>query len=436
MTLAAVVSLRALDAPTTSPSSPPASSPSPPTAADAPDPALTRAPSGAPSAADRTLDAVRDLLDRRAAALATGDRDGFLATLDDADPEFVAQQAASYDNLQLLGVTQVRYGVDDRMLPVSPVLGDDPELKPTVVEHVQLAGVDTGLVSHEVGFTFVRRDGTWLLGAERIDETQRTLSSIGVSRPWAEGPVAVQREGVLTVVVDEERAHVLPALTGRAVAALGYVQDQLGTRDDEPLLVDATSTGVPTRLSHAGTSVAGATFGPAMTMRLTGHEPVEVGGWRIKYNPDSLDTFLDDDRILRHELTHFVLREHDRPLWLVEGLAEYLSWRRAPMTRLFVPRGTFRRLAEKMPYERLLDDPEFHRIPTVAYTGSQALVEELVARRDLAAVVELLGEYRGLRESGVPRADLDRRALLRTFSVSEAVLARAGYRRLMEIQHP
>ena len=44
-------------------------------------------------------------------------------------------------------------------------------------------------MSNEVGLTFVERDGQWLLGAERIDETERTLSSIGSARPWAEGPV-------------------------------------------------------------------------------------------------------------------------------------------------------------------------------------------------------------------------------------------------------
>jgi hypothetical protein len=385
---------------------------------------------------DASLDQIRELLDQRSEAILDGDRRSFLATLDDADPDFVRQQTDSFDNLRRLGVAEMGYGVDDRMLPVTPVRGDDPEIKPTVVEHVQLEDVDARVVSHEVGFTFVERDGTWLLGAERIDETQRTLSSIGVSRPWAEGPVAVRRQGPLTVVVDEERSEVLPTLTARAAQALGYVRGQLDVQDREPLLVDATSTGAATRLSYHGTAVAGATFGPAMTMRLNGSEPIGIGGWRIKFNPDRLDLFLDDDRMLRHELTHFVLRDKAHPLWLMEGLAEHLGWKRAPMTRLYVPRRTFDRLATQMPRDRLLPAGEFNRNPLVGYIGSQAVVEELAAQRGIAGVMELVDTYARLAGRGMGPAEVDRAALERTFSTTPAELAAAGYRRLMGIQRP
>jgi hypothetical protein len=385
---------------------------------------------------DQTLDAVRELLDRRSEAVLEGDRRAFLATLDDADPAFVAQQRTTFENLRRLRVAEMGYGVDDRMLPVTPVKGDDPEIKPTVVEHVQLEGVDSRVVSHEVGFTFVQRGGTWLLGAERIDETQRTLSSIGVSRPWSEGPIAVRRQGPLTVVVDEERSDVLPTLTTRASQALAYVRDELEVRDREPLLVDATSTGAPTRLSYHGNAVAGATFGPAMTMRLTGYEPIGIGGWRIKYNPDRLDLFLADDRMLRHELTHFVLRDKDHPLWLMEGLAEYLGWKRAPMTRLYVPRRTFEKLSTQMPQDRFLGDTEFNTMPLVGYIGSQALVEELASRKGITGVMELVDAYTQLRNGDTPRGQVDRAAVERAYSTSEGELAAAGYRRLMGIQHP
>jgi hypothetical protein len=424
---AAVLSTRALDA-----SSPPVGE-GPVEVAEAPS-----GPDGhvVPYGDDATLDAVRELLERRSDAVVEGDRRAFLATLDDVDPDFVAQQTATFENLQRLGVAEMGYGVDDRMLPVSPVKGDDPEIKPTVVEHVQLEGVDSRVVSHEVGFTFVERDSAWLLGAERIDETQRTLSSIGVSRPWSEGPIAVRRQGPLTVVVDQERAESLPALTTRASQALEYVREELDVRDHEPLLVDATSTGAPTRLSHHGNAVAGATFGPAMTMRLTGHEPIGIGGWRIKYNPDRLDLFLADDRMLRHELTHFVLRDKDHPLWLMEGLAEYLGWERAPMTRLYVPARTFRKLWAQMPRDRFLGDTEFNTMPLVGYIGSQALVEELVARRGIAGVMALVDAYTQLRNGDTPPPQVDRKALERVFSTTEAELAAAGHRRLMEIQRP
>lgn len=416
--------------------------PAPPPAAVAP-----TTPSPSPSAEEPAAaasaygpqDALRDLrrvLRERAAALLAGDRESFVATLDDEDPPFVAQQTQAFENLQLLGVDTVRYDVGGRLLPVGPVQGDRPRIKPDVVEHVQLAGVDVAPVAHEVGFTFVRRRGAWLLAAEELDETRGTLRGVGVSRPWAYGPVAVDRAGPLTLVVDLERAAVLPGLAARATGALAYVREQLGVEGDAPLLVDATDSGAATRFTRRGDALAGATFGPAMTTDLTGHTPSGIAGWRLKYNPERLDRFLADDRVMRHELTHFVLREVDHPLWLMEGVAEYLGWRRTPLTRLYVPTATFARLTAEVPDDRLLRAREIRAAPEVAYTGAQAVVEELVARQGLGDVVALAQVYDELAEDGVPDAEADARALERVFATTESDVAAAAHRRLMRIQRP
>ena len=139
-------------------------------------------------------------------------------------PGCAPQQLVTYDNLRLLGVAEILYGLEEKTLPVTPIPGDDPEVKSDITEHVRLRGVDSEPVSNAVGFTFVERDGQWLLGAERIDETERTLSSIGSARPWAEGPVAVRRAGAVTVVVDRSRSVELAGLTARVTRALGYVR--------------------------------------------------------------------------------------------------------------------------------------------------------------------------------------------------------------------
>ncbi len=383
-------------------------------------------------ASDDEYAAIRQVLDARAQAVLEGDREAFLATVDDR-PGVRAQQLVAFENLRLLGVAEILYGLEERTLPVTPVSGDDPELKPDITEHVRLRGVDSEPVSSSVGFTFVERDGQWLLGAERIDETERTLSSIGSARPWAEGPVAVRRAGQVTVVVDRSRSGQLAALTGRVTRALGYVRGELGVDDPAPLLVDATSSGNATRLSHDGLAVAGAVFGPAITTTLSSHEPLGVAGWRVKYNPDVLDEFLDDDRVLRHELTHFVLRDEPQPLWLGEGIAEHLGWRRAGMTELVVPTRVYDRLAASAPRDRLISADQFRRAPLVGYPLAQALAEELLTRGGVPRLRQLLDELTEAAEDKTPPARAEAAALREVYGLSGPELAAAGYARLLTI---
>jgi hypothetical protein len=380
--------------------------------------------------------AIQRVLDARAEAIQDGDRQGFVATLDDVDPRFVEQQLVAFDNLQRLGVAEIVYGLQEKTLPVTPVEGDDPEVKPDITEHVQLRGVDQDSVSNEVGLTFVERDGEWLLGAERIDETERTLSSIGSARPWAEGPIAVRRSGQVTVVVDRDRAGELADLTARVNRALGYVRSTLGVSNGAPLLVDATTSGNASRLSYEGLAVAGAVFGPAITTTLSTHEPIGVAGWRVKYNPDSLEEFLGDDRVLRHELTHFVLRDKPQPLWLSEGLAEHVGWQRTGMAELVVPGQVYDRFAAGAPRDQLITTAQFRRNPLVGYTLGQALAEELIGRGGVPKLRDLLDVLASKAKKGTPPARAQAAALQQVYGLSEQQVAAAGYARLLTVNRP
>jgi len=99
-----------------------------------------------------------------------------------------------------------RYTVDDGAgLPTAKVVAsDDPVFRPTVLEQVRL-GIDDAPVINTLEDTFVRHDGTWLLGAESVrgkyhDEHEPQ------SRSWAgSAPLAVARAGDLAVVVDADQ---------------------------------------------------------------------------------------------------------------------------------------------------------------------------------------------------------------------------------------
>lgn len=380
--------------------------------------------------------AIQRVLDVRAEAILEGDRTGFLSTLDDASPRFVRQQLVTFDNLQRLGVAEIVYGLEERTLPVTPVRGDDPEIKPDITEHVQIRAVDKDSVSNEVGLTFVQRDGEWLLGAERIDETERTLSSIGSARPWAEGPISVRRAGQVTVVVDRSRDDELADLTTRVTEALDYVRSTLGVTNGAHLLVDATSSGNASRLSYEGLAVAGAVFGPAITTTLSTHEPLGVAGWRVKYNPDRLEEFLGDDRVLRHELTHFVLRDKPQPLWLSEGIAEYVGWERTGLAELVVPSPIYDRFAASAPRDRLITTEQFRRNPVVGYTLAQALAEELISRGGVPKLRDLLDALAREVKKGTPLPRAQTTALREVYGLSDQEVAAAGYARLLTVNRP
>ena len=94
-------------------------------------------PAPGPAASDVRNAAVRGLLERRGAAVLAHDRAGFLATVDPDSPEFLARQAALYDNLSGVVFSTWTYTLDaasDHAVPaaVASRLGADAWL-PTVV---------------------------------------------------------------------------------------------------------------------------------------------------------------------------------------------------------------------------------------------------------------------------------------------------------------
>ena len=182
--------------------------------------------------------------------------------------------------------------------------------------------------------------------------------------------------------------------------------------------------------------MAGAVFGPAITTTLSTHEPIGVAGWRVKYNPDRLEEFLGDDRVLRHELTHFVLRDKPQPLWLSEGIAEYVGWQRTGMAELVVPGPIYDRFAAGAPRDRLISTDQFRRNPLVGYTLAQALAEELISRGGVPKLLDLLDVLAREAKKGTPPARAQAAALQEVYGLSEQEVAAAGYARLLTVNRP
>lgn len=330
-----------------------------------------------PTAEDRA--AIRDLLKQRARALADGDRQAFMATVDTADKKLVRQQELVFENLQKLPVTQVAYEVDDAAgwIPAK-VKGDDPVFRPRVLEQVRL-DIDDLPVTNIVEDTFVRRESGWLLGAESIPGKYRDNEAS--SRPWGGGvAIAAARSGRLIVVVDQRRSELAADLAAEMAGHIAFAADALDVEPAYDVLVDATTVGKATSMNTldgeraAAISRTVANYGVDRRAR--------VAGARIKVNPRSADRVVADEEVMRHELTHYLTsrRLGAAPSWVREGLAEWVSTAPASLDDLVFDPDAL---------EHVLD--EDHRLPTSSRWGLDPTVDYIVARAAVTRIVDVYG---------------------------------------------
>jgi hypothetical protein len=327
---------------------------------------------------DEDRAAIRKLLDRRAQALEKGDRKAFMATVDPGNKVLMHQQGLVFDNLQKLPVEQVGYDVDDASGWVpAKVKGNDPVFRPRVLEQVRL-DIDTRSVTNVVENTFVRRDGTWLLGAESVPG--KYADDDAQWRPWGGAvPIAVARTGRLIVVVDEKRADTAGDLAAEMTDYIGFVADALDVEPQYDVLVDATSVGDALSMSTLKDEQAAAVSRTVFSFGI--EEGHGIAGARIVVNPEMTDRIVTDPEIMRHELTHYLTarRLAAAPSWVVEGIAEWASTAPASLDDLRIDADALKHTLGT-----------HHRLPTTGVWGIDPTADYLIAR---AAVTRIVDDY-------------------------------------------
>ena len=249
---------------------------------------------------------------RRAKALMQHDEVAYLATVDHQQPGLVQQQRTLYSNITQLPLASLSYGVDtSASLVPAHVPGDDPVLHPAVVEHLKLTGTFDRPVSNPVDETFVRRHGHWLLGSES-EAKQADHFDTPQERPWYGVPIVAEQVGSMTVLVDRSQAGDLSGLSTAVQDDIAYDAHLLGVPASSKILVDATTNGLSLNFSSLSKEEAAAvTFGVTSTDDL-GEQDTGLAGMVIKVNPHTVDQVVDDEGIMRHELTHYLLRQLQR----------------------------------------------------------------------------------------------------------------------------
>lgn len=315
---------------------PPASSggPSVSTAPSNPDDAASAAGQGglAVGRARAVLPMIDRVLADRSAALLAGDRTAFARTLDLADEAFTTTQGTYFDNLVQLPLAELEI----RALP-SSLVRQAGDYWAVVEVSTRLEGFDEAPVLTRDRYRFSAGPGGRLLVSSVSDPAWEAAEQPW-SQPWDDGTQPLQvvaADGVLGIfdaqsVADADR---LVADTRRALADVdgvvpypwpGTVVLYALSTTDFLRSIDPPLGGVPERLDGLAF-----TRGEGTTARVVLH-PRMLGA----AGPSR-------DRLLRHEITHVAVGPHDdaAPVWLSEGLAEWVSVRPLPVEERRIPRA-------------------------------------------------------------------------------------------------
>jgi len=338
------------------------SAPSDTLVAGRPAPPATSVTDPAPSTQAR-IRAVRDLLDRRATAVIQRDETAFMATVDPlAAPEFVAAQRALFGNLGGVPLSEWRYGLDGGVSATTPTREHDAARlwAPRTTLRYALLGVDTVPTARPLGYLYAERGGTWYLtsDSELGADAERTWRG-----PWDFGPcIAVTAASGLVLGHpgnEQLLASVAADLDGAVGAVTGVWGDEWAKR---------VAVVLPGSLEEMR-ELVGPEFAVDGIAAAAVADRVDVAsrtaiGQRVVLNPDQAGRLTASARqiVLRHELTHVAARASTvdgAPMWLLEGLADYVGYLDSGLTPREAAPDLVRALRESGPPAGLPVDEDF-----------------------------------------------------------------------------
>jgi hypothetical protein len=254
------------------------------------------------TAADRP---VQRLLDRRAGAVLDGDERAFLAPVAPGERALLVEQRRLFDNL--------------RRLPVE-ALAFTPDADGRILRALTLRGFDRAPEVGTAGFAVERRAGR--LRVVPADPADRPTD------PWDLTEIDVRSTPHVLVVLDRASA----ARADDVVAAVSDGIDDVA--GEVPGDWDRTAVVYVIRSPAVLASYARVPGGNLQHLGAVSF-PVRGGaggrtvvGTRVALLPSAMDAGTSElRRVVRHELTHVAIgtRADGAPLWLSEGIAEYVA---------------------------------------------------------------------------------------------------------------
>ena len=258
-------------------------------------------------------------------------RAAFAATLDDPTSGFGLRQLAQYDALAKLPLGTFTYGTPEP----APELGADrvAQLGPDawvsrVMGRYSLAGYDTATREFESYFTVVRRGADWRLADDTDGGTQ--------VQAW-DLPVVHRRAQLDDPGHGDAVRRVGSGPTSRSATSPSSGSTRSGPLPWNSRLVLVVPRTAAQMAEQVGqdkdsvTQVAAVTDGPFDARGRAGAD-------RVVVNPAAFATLESRGQqvVVSHEATHVAIRATtDRavPLWLSEGMADYVGYRDVGATR-------------------------------------------------------------------------------------------------------
>ena len=308
------------------------------------------------------------VLDQRVRAVRDRDIDLFLRRVNHKDADLMARQRRYFGNLMQLPLTRFGYRVQGQQwkgLSIARRWGKDVHI-PRVQLTTQLEGFDTVPVERTVGFVFSFRKG----GAVIVSEQTRTGKPLyeGTPAPWDLTVITVREDGSVLGIFDNSTKASAGAVTAVVRDGIDQIDRALPFRWpgqvvvyslQNPVVLDSFTDVPGGSLDHLG----------ALTFP-TYAEPggSQVASTRMLVMPSSVragEPFLG--RIVRHELSHLAIgtRDDGAPIWLSEGIAEYLGAREIPLRDRIIPTSALTRAQTEdsgMPVSKTFNntDQEWH----------------------------------------------------------------------------
>jgi hypothetical protein len=366
--------------------------------------------------------AIDTILIRRAQAVQTGKLAQFLADVDPADKQLLAEQRILFANLVAMRFSELGYSQAEERFnaDIARAQGRTTYLVRILMRY-QIPKVDVTPVTTELGYTFVSKDGRWVLTDD--DDLDDDLGPGAHKEAWDLGRIEVHRGPRVVVVVEKGDSERGEAIVGEAAEGLGEVTRYWPRRWRGSVLVIALDETEVRDARFADEDIESAASTGSTFSSLPGEDTAEgtVAGGYVVINPNERDRV--DEILLSHEITHVATADLGgyEPLWLAEGAAEYVSWSGIEAISGPGEVGTWEQevVDEALPtLNALPSDAGFYQNSADVYGVSWLAVRYLVQRIGLPQVEEL---YEDMAMHGTDQAARDRILLSRS-GLTEATL--------------